>query len=69
MRGFQAASSFFSTLSTITGLQVAPTAPLSSMDARSSVVAQESFQSAVGVVRVMRWSRVSGLLIGLPSRV
>ena len=54
MRSFQRFISFLSTPSTITGLHVAPTVPFCSIDDESSCREQESFQSAVGVVWVMR---------------
>src|SRR5208283_1962058 len=53
---FQRLHSFFSTM---TGLHVAPTAPLSSMEVPSSCREHESFHSTVGVVRVIWRSRLS----------
>src|SRR5580698_6327711 len=65
---FQTSNSFLRTLTTMTGLHVAPTAPFSS-EYWSSEIEAESFQRQVGVVCVISWSRllyveVAGELIG-----
>ena len=52
MRSFQTCNSCFRTSSTMTGLQVAPTAPFS-IESVSSEIAAESFHRLVGVVWVI----------------
>src|SRR3984885_11026875 len=54
---FQTSNSFLRTLTTMTGLHVAPTAPFSS-EYWSSEIEAESFQRQVGVVCVISWSRL-----------